>query len=72
MLITFFVKGSSQLSNLTNLNNIPKKVVQKVKKNLWPYVVAQHYGLDPHVVMDWDSDSILEALAALKVMGAIK
>jgi len=35
-------------------------------------VVAHHYGQDPHEVMQWDNDSILEALAALKVMGVVK
>lgn len=46
--------------------------MEKAKNNYWAYIVAKEYGLDPHVVASWDNDSIIEALAALKVMGAIK
>ena len=69
---TFFVKENSRLTTLTGIQAIPKDVLNSVKKNLWPYVVAHHYGQDPHEVMQWDNDSILEALAALKVMGVVK
>ncbi|MEC1303541.1 hypothetical protein [Lysinibacillus capsici] len=43
-----------------------------MKSNLWPYIVAKEYGLDPQIVMSWDNESIIDALAALKVMGVIK
>lgn len=54
------------------MNSIPSSYVDKVKKNIWPYVVAHHFGQDPDVVKSWDNDSILEALASLKVMGVVK
>lgn len=58
--------------SFAGVSNIPARYVNKVKGNLWPYVVAKEYGLDPHIVSSWDNDSIIEALAALKVMGVIK
>ncbi|QDQ03152.1 hypothetical protein FOH38_23410 [Lysinibacillus fusiformis] len=58
--------------SLAGVSNIPALYVDKVKKNLWPYVVAKEFGLDPYIVMAWDNDSILDALASLKVMGVIK
>ncbi|MGR6904728.1 hypothetical protein [Lysinibacillus sp. BSL11] len=54
------------------VKNIPARYIKKVKSNLWPYIVAKEYGLDPQSVMSWDNESIIDALAALKVMGAIK
>jgi len=54
------------------VSNIPSRYLNKVKKNLWPYIVAKEFKLDPHEVLSWDNDSILEALSALKVMGVIK
>lgn len=58
--------------SFAGVSNIPARYVNKVKGNLWSYVVAKEYSLDPNDVMSWDNDSILEALAALKVMGVIK
>ncbi len=58
--------------SFAGVSNIPARYVNKVKGNLWPYVVAKEYSLDPDVVMSWDNDSIIEALAALKEMGVIK
>lgn len=57
---------------LAGVNTIPAFYIQKAKKNLWPYLIAHEFKLDPDIVKQWDNDSILEALAALKVMGAIK
>ena len=57
---------------LAGVNAIPASYIQKAKRNLWPYLVAHEFKLDPDVVKQWDNDSILDALAALKVMGAIK
>lgn len=54
------------------VSNIPSRYLNKVKKNLWPYIVAKEFKLDPQEVMSWDNDSILDALASLKVMGVIK
>ncbi len=58
--------------SFAGISNIPARYVNKVKKNLWPYLVAKEFGLDPQEVLSWDNDSILEALSALKVMGVIK
>lgn len=58
--------------NLAGVDAIPAFYIQKAKKNYWPNVVAYKFKLDPYIVKQWDNDSILEALAALKIMGAIK
>ncbi|MEG0470783.1 MAG: hypothetical protein RR588_00455 [Solibacillus sp.] len=57
---------------IEGVNSIPSLYLQRVATNQWPYVVAKEFGLDPHVVMSWDNDSILEALASLKWMGVFK
>lgn len=58
--------------SIAGVSQIPAFYMNKVRKNIWPYVVAYHYKLDPEEVKSWDNDSILEALASLKVMGVIK
>lgn len=58
--------------NLAGVDAIPASYIQRAKRNYWPNLVAYKFKLDPGVVKQWDNDSILDALAALKVMGAIK
>lgn len=72
MLPTNFLKQDNNLLYLAGIKSIPAKYTQKVNQNVWPYVVAYHFGLDPDAVKGWDNDSILEALASLKIMGVIK
>ena len=69
--LPFFGKDYKKLS-FAGVSNIPARYVNKVKMNIWPYVVAKEFGLDPYVVMSWDNDSIIEALSSLKVMGVVK
>lgn len=68
---TFFEQDSKKLQ-LEDIQQIPTSYTKRVSKNKWPYVVAYHFRLDPHEVMTWDNDSILEALASLKVLGVVK
>lgn len=54
------------------MQSIPSFYEKAAGEKWWKYAIGYHYKIDPHLVEQWDNDTILETLASLKMLGVIK